>query len=398
MHQEIKCLFRDRQFPLGLREPLPGWLAPDAVEKVAAYHKKIPGYSSTPLVALKTTAAYFRLKDIWVKDESFRMGLNAFKVLGASWAIARYLAQRSGQAVETVTWEDMKTFVETQPEAITFVTATDGNHGRAVAWVAQQLGCKAVVYMPKGSASHRLEAIRATGASAEITDMNYDDAVRLASRMADEKGWVLVQDTAWDGYEEIPQWIMEGYATITHEIEAQLKAMDEGFPTHIILQAGVGSFAGGVLGALASLWKDALPMVIIAEPEAAACIYESAKAGDGARRIVGGDLTTIMAGLACGEPNLDAWPILRDYAFAWMACSDGIAAEGMRLLARPFGADHPIVSGESGAVGMGILAYLSDPARDGLRDALKLGADSKVLIISTEGDTDPDNYRKIVSV
>ena len=210
---------------------------------------------------------------------------------------------------------------------ITFVSATDGNHGRAVAWTAQQLGKKAVIYMPKGSDPARLENIRSHGAEASITDLNYDDAVRLAWKMACENGWIMVQDTAWDGYEDIPTWIIQGYAALAVEALAQWRAEELEPPTHLFLQAGVGSFASGVLGYMASELGDALPKTIIVEPHAADCIYRSALAGDGQPHNVTGDLSTLMAGLACGEPCTVGWPILRDYASAYVSCPDYVARQ-----------------------------------------------------------------------
>lgn len=394
MSTQIKWLYRAEQFPEWEQEALPSWLGEEPVRAVSAFHSGLPGYEPTPLQALENGAAHLGIGALWVKDESRRLGLNAFKVLGASYAIGRYLAQRAGRDVAGLSWQELKGLAQSPEGPITFVTATDGNHGRAVAWVAAQLGCRAVVYMPKGSAAHRLEAILETGAHAEITTLNYDDAVRLAAAMADENGWILVQDTAWDGYTEIPEWIMAGYATLAEEIAQQLKGT---VPTHLILQAGVGSFAGGVLGAMVARWGGQKPVTIIAEPDAAACIYESAKAGDGYRRIVGGEMATIMAGLACGEPNLTAWPILRDYADAWVSCPDTVAAEGMRFLAKPKGSDPAVVSGESGAVGMGILCALSRESGSEPCRRLNIGPDSRVLLISTEGDTDPVNYQRIMA-
>lgn len=398
MSSTIQWLYRDQQFSGVTPSRLPEWLNASSVQGVTDYHSKMPGYQVTPLVSLRHTATRLGFQDIWVKDESHRLGLNAFKVLGASWAIGRILAQRAGVAVECLSWDDLRGIAQAGDKPLTLVTATDGNHGRAVAWAAQQLGCRAVVYMPKGTAIHRLEAILATGAHAEITDMNYDDAVRLAATLAEENGWTLVQDTAWEGYTEIPQWIMEGYATLAEEIDQQLSEMGGVLPTHLILQAGVGSFAGGVLGALASRWGNRLPYTIIAEPVAANCIYRSAQAGDGKYRIVTGDMSTIMAGLACGEPNPTAWPILRDYASAFASCEDEVAAEGMRRLARPEQGDESIVSGESGAVGMGILVSLGTAPEPEVLKKLGLGPDSRILMISTEGDTDPVNYQRIVGL
>ena len=274
------------------------------------------------------------------------------------------------------------------------MTATDGNHGRGIAWTARELGASAVVYMPKGSSLERLENIRALGAQAEIVDLNYDDAVRLAARHAEERGWVLVQDTAWEGYEDIPTWIMQGYTTLALEASEQL---GEEMPTHVFLQAGVGAMSGAVTAFIADRYRDSRPVVVIVEPNAADCVYRTAAADDGELHIVGGDLDTIMAGLSCGEPCSIGWQMLSRFADHFVSVPDEIAELGMRVLARPVGEDAPIVSGESGAVTTGfVVELMTNEALAGLRGAIGLGPESKVLCISTEGDTDRESYQRIV--
>jgi len=368
-------------------------------EKTSCFHRGLPGYEQTPLVSLDGLAARLGVSKLWVKDESKRFGLNAFKALGGSYAMGEYLAGKLGKPIEELTFEEL-----CSPQAkralgeITFVTATDGNHGRGVAWSARLLGQKSVVYMPKGSAAERLENIRAQGAQAEITQFNYDDAVRLADRMAKEHGWVLVQDTAWPGYEQIPAHIMQGYTTLAREIGQQLEQAGEEKPTHLFLQAGVGSFAGAVLGYFTSLWGDERPVTAIMEPDQADCVYRSARADDGTLHFVTGDMNSMMAGLCCGEPCTISWEILNSYADAFISCGDEYAARGMRLLGRPEGDDPIVVSGESGAVGAGVLeGILTEERLRPLRQALGLDENSRVLLISTEGDTDRTNYQKILS-
>lgn len=361
------------------------------------FHAGFAQYTPTPLVNLPSLASSMGLGGIRVKDESKRFGLNAFKVLGASYAMGHYLAQRLGKTVDQVTpFELSSAEVNETLGPITFVSATDGNHGRAVAWTAQQFGKKAVIYMPKGSDPVRLANIRSHGAEASITEFNYDDAVRLAWKMACEKGWIMVQDTAWEGYEDIPTWIIQGYASLAVEALAQWRAEELHEPTHLFLQAGVGSFASAVLAYMASELGEKLPTTVIVEPHAANCIYESAKAGDGKPHVVTGSLSTLMAGLACGEPCTVGWPILRDYATAYLSCPDYTAANGMRLLAAPRGSDAPIISGESGAAPLGALEHIMhSPELESLRGALKLDATSRVMLISTEGDTSPQTWRNI---
>ena len=358
---------------------------------VRAFHESFPMYGPTPLANLPATAKLLGLGNIHVKDESFRFGLNAFKVLGGSYAIGNFLAERLGQAASY----GLLTAPETKAALgdLTFVTATDGNHGRGVAWAAHQFGFRSVVYMPKGSAQERLENIRAAGAEASITELNYDDAVRLANRQAEEQGWIMVQDTAWEGYEDIPTWIMQGYTTMGLEACEQTPEK----PTHIFLQAGVGSMAGAIAGLFASLYGEDRPIIAIVEPNKADCLYRTAEANDGNRHFVTGDMDTIMAGLACGEPCSIGWQVLADYADHFISCPDYVAAKGMRILGNPAGQDDRVISGESGAAAFGCVAeIMTNPGLAHLKEALELDENSRALFFSTEGDTDKENYRKIV--
>ena len=370
-----------------------------SMHDVYEFHKSLPNYQPTPLVDLKNLAAHYGVKKVWLKDESKRFGLNAFKVLGGSYAIGKYLSQRLGKDINELPYNVLiSDEVKKELGDVTFVTATDGNHGRGVAWMANRLKQKSVVYMPKGSAQMRFDAIAREGADVTITDLNYDDAVRLANKGAEDYGWIMVQDTAWDGYEEIPLWIMQGYSTIINEVVEQLKACGNEKPTHVFLQAGVGSFAGAVQGYLAHLYGDDRPITVICEPHGANCIYKSMEANDGNPHNVGGDLTTIMAGLACGEPNTISWKILRDNADFSVSCDDQIAARGMRVLSSPLGDDTRVISGESGAVGLGLFTILSERKEEfaELMKELKIDENSKILCISTEGDTDVEGYRNVV--
>jgi diaminopropionate ammonia-lyase len=278
---------------------------------------------------------------------------------------------------------------------MTFVTATDGNHGRGVAWTANRLKQKSVVYMPKGSSPIRLQKIQDEGAEASIEDMNYDEAVRLAAKYAAEHNGVVIQDTAWEGYQDIPTWIMQGYATMALEANEQLKKLGVERPTHIFIQAGVGSLAGAVQGFFAMEHQDNVPVTVVVEPDNAACYYLSAQ--EGKMSNVGGDMQTIMAGLACGEPNVLGFEIIKNYSAGFLSCPDYIAADGMRILGNPMSDDTKVVSGESGAVTMGaVYRILTDGRYQEFREQLKLDENSKILLFSTEGDTDPDKYRRIV--
>ncbi len=359
---------------------------------VNRFHRTFDGYSPTPLACLNNTAKTFGGGKIYVKDESFRFGLNAFKALGGSYCLGRYIADRLDKDIAGLTYTDL-VGAETKAALgdITFVTATDGNHGRGIAWTAAKLGQKAVVYMPKGSAAERQENIRKLGAVCEITDVNYDDTVRFAKQQADKNGWVLVQDTAWEGYEEIPTRIMQGYLTMALEASQQL---GDKKPTHIFLQAGVGAMAGAVAAFLRNLYGFE-PKIVIVEPDKADCFYQTAKADDGAIHAVDGDLDTIMAGLACGEPCTIAWELIKYCADAFISMEDTVAANGMRILASPAACDDRVTSGESGASGFGaVTEILANQPQ--IKQQLCLDENSVVLCFSTEGATDVENYKNIV--
>ena len=322
-------------------------------KKAHDFHAGFSQYSQTPLTSLPGLAKALGVESVQVKDESYRFGLNAFKVLGGSYALGRYIAKTLGEDIENLPANRiLSDEVREKLGQLTFVTATDGNHGRGVAWTANQLGQKSVVYMPKGSAQERLDNIRAAGADASITDLNYDDAVRLADRHAREYGWVMVQDTAWEGYTDIPLWIMQGYTTMGYEMMTQL----EQAPTHLFLQAGVGSMAGAMAGFFAGLYGENRPKIIIVEPDRADCLFRTAKANDGTLHNVTGDMNTIMAGLACGEPCSIGWKVLECVADGFLSVPERVAADGMRILAAPCRGDSPIVSGESGAAAFGAAA------------------------------------------
>ena len=370
------------------------FLNEEEARKVQQFHASFPVYEKTPLAALPDTAAALGLGAMYVKDESYRFGLNAFKVLGGSYAIGNYLAQKLGMDISELPYETMiSDEVREKLGEITFVTATDGNHGRGVAWTANQLKQKAVVYMPKGSAEERLKNIQAEGADASITDLNYDEAVRLANSQAEKNGWVMVQDTAWEGYEDIPTWIMQGYGTMGFEAWGQLPEK----PTHIFLQAGVGSMAGAVTGFFSNVYKEDRPIITIVEPNKADCLFRTAEANDGKLHFVTGDMNTIMAGLACGEPCSIGWNVLHSYADNFISCPDYAAAKGMRILGNPEGKDGKVISGESGAATVGCVAeIMTNPDLAWLKEKLQLDENSKVLFFSTEGDTDKENYKAVV--
>ena len=371
----------------------------EVVNNAQKFHSSFSQYEPTPLVELKNLAELLGVKNILVKDESYRFGLNAFKVLGGSFAIAKYIAEKIGVDIEDLPAERLVSQeIKDKIGDITFVTATDGNHGRGVAWAAEQLGQKAVVVMPSGSAIERRDKIRAHGAKCDIMDgMNYDECVRFANKYAEENNGVMVQDTAWPGYEKIPTWIIQGYATMAKEAKDQVEELGLK-PTHIFAQAGVGSLATGVTGYFSSVYQgDEKPFIGVIEPEQANCNYVTAKADDGEIHNVTGDMNTIMAGLACGEPVTVGWPVLHSYVDAFLSVPDKAAARGMRILGNPLGDDKRIISGESGAATLGALSEIlqREDLQDFKRD-LELNENSIVLLFSTEGDTDFEHYRKVV--
>ncbi len=368
--------------------------SPAEAKKAHDFHAGFQQYSQTPLTSLPGLAEKLGVASIQVKDESYRFGLNAFKVLGGSYALGRYIADRLGEDIAQLPAERiLSQEVRDRLGELTFITATDGNHGRGVAWTARQLGQKAVVYMPEGSAKERLENIRAEGAQADILPMNYDQAVRLAAQRAEKFGWVMVQDTAWEGYTDIPLWIMQGYTTMGHELAQQLPEP----PTHLFLQAGVGSMAGAMAGFFANLYRENRPFITIVEPKKADCLFRTAKANDGKLHPVRGKMNTIMAGLACGEPCSIGWTVLESVADAFLSVSESVAADGMRILASPVAGDSPIVSGESGAAAFGAAMdlLLEDDLKD-IKEQLGINEHSRLLFISTEGDTDKENWQNVV--
>ena len=374
-------------------------MSEENVTKANEFHKSFPQYSVTPLQKLSALADYLGVKGIYCKDESYRFGLNAFKVLGGSYAMGRYIAQELGRDISELPYNVLSSDkLREEFGQATFFTATDGNHGRGVAWAAKRLGQKAVVRMPKGTTKTRFDNIAKEGAEVTIEEVNYDDCVRMAAaEAAKTEHGIIVQDTAWAGYEEIPAWIMQGYGTLVLEADKQLKENGVDRPTHVFVQAGVGSLAGAVVGYFAHKYKENPPVMVVCEASAADCLYRSAVQADGNLVNVTGDLQTIMAGLACGEGNTIGWDILKNHVTVFASCPDWMSAKATRIYANPLENDPHIISGESGSVPLG-LAYtaLHDEDAKDLKEALKLDENSNILVISTEGDTDPVRYREIV--
>ena len=366
----------------------------EAAENALRFHRSLPMYEETRLVSLRTAADKLGVKAIYLKDESTRFGLKAFKGLGGSYAVFRILCDKLNMDCRTAVFSDFMTDESREKcSEVTFATATDGNHGRGVAWASSLFGCKAYVYMPAGSTEARRKAIEDAGAEkAVICDLNYDKVVQFARRQAEENGWILIQDTSWEGYEKIPQWIVEGYLTMGTEICEQL---DGDVPTHVFLQAGVGAMAGGILGYLSNAFAANEPVFTIVEPMTVACLYESAKAGDGNIRSISGDPVTIMAGMNCGTPCSVTWPTIRDRVGFYCACTDEVSKDAMRELARFPNEKERTVAGECGAVTYGVLKEIIKD--DSMKREMGINEESIILLISTEGDTDPEEYERIIN-
>jgi len=362
------------------------------------FHRQIPGYTMSPLRALPNLAQMFGVGGIWVKDESVRLELNSFKVLGGSFAMYRFIQDKLGLGDEQMNYEYLASAeVKQKLGNITFASATDGNHGRGIAWAAQKLGFECVIYVHSETSARRIDAIRSYGARVEVIAGNYDDAVRQIVVDAEKYGWEIISDTSWEGYTRVPGWIMQGYTTMTAEIQEQLSGQGLIKPTHIFVQAGVGALAAAVIGYYHSLFGQDAPKCIVVEPENAACLYHTARVDDGDVHSIEGNLDTIMAGLACGEPSQIAWNALKDTADAFVSVPDYIAARGMRMYATPLVGDPFIVSGESGAVTLGaFVSILKENGVDELRDFLDINEDSQILFLNTEGNTDPLQFRRII--
>ena len=368
----------------------------EIIDQILNFQKTNSKFTETPLIKLNALSKRLNVNNIYVKDESKRFGLNAFKVMGGVYAIGKYIAEKLEKDISELTFDEMRS-KETKEKIgeITFISATDGNHGRGVAWAARELGQKSVIYMPKGSSLKRLNAIKDEGATAKITDVNYDETIRICDKLARENNWVMVQDTAWEGYDKIPLWIMQGYSSIAKEIVEDLKSENLPDPTHIILQAGVGSFAAGITSCMINYYGSDNIKIGVVEPDLADCYYRSFANNDGEIETVTGDMNSIMAGLCCGEPNTRGFRILKQYADSFYSCSDDIAALGMRVMGNPLKEDQKIISGESGAVPLGLLYYLLTE-NEQKKQEFGLNSDSNILIINTEGDTDPEHYLKVV--
>lgn len=371
---------------------------PGVFDEARRFHRQIPGYRPSPLRNLSALASMLSVGGVWVKDESVRLNLNSFKVLGGSFAIYRFIKNKLGLNGDDLSYDELVSeATKTKIGDITFATATDGNHGRGVAWGASKLNCRAVIYVHKDTSIARIRAIENYGAEVRVVDGNYDDAVRQAGVDAAANGWQVISDTSWEGYTDIPSWVMQGYTTMLSEAQEQLAGTGIVKPTHVFVQAGVGALAAATTGFYSSRFGADRPTTVVVEPAEAQCLLHSARVGDGKPHDVTGDLNTIMAGLACGEPSPIAWNVLWDTVDAFVACPDYVAAKGMRVYGVPLAGDPFIVSGESGAVTLGALMFAADYAEfHELKEYIGLGPDSQILLLNSEGNTDPEYFRRVV--
>ena len=393
-----------RRFSSGARVRATPWLAPDAAAVVAAFAARQPLVSRvhapiqpTPLVTMPALATMLGLHGggLLVKDEGHRMGLQAFKGLGVSFAVHQLLARLGRSQDGTV-----------------LCTMTDGNHGRAVAHVARKHNCSAVIFVPQSMVPARRAAIEAEGARVVVVPGSYDDAIAQMREEAAAHGWHIVSDTAWEGYEDVPADIVAGYGTMFREVEEQWRTGKAHGPiTHVVLQAGVGSFASAGAAWLEmrrserqgdddlQVWAPGVKLVVV-EPTDADCVMENARVGTTVSANLvpcTGQTESIMAGLNCGMPSTMAWPVLRDTATVFCSVGDEWARQAMRRMR-----DEGVVAGESGAAGVAALLALQQGAADIVHgrqgSTINLTPDSTVLVINTEADTDPEAYAAIVEV
>ena len=345
------------------------------------------GYRPTPLHRLTGLARALGIEALWLKDESGRFGLGSFKALGGAYAVVHLLQERLGNTVSIADVAGGR--AAARVAATTVCCTTDGNHGLAVAWGAGRAGARCVVYLPGPVSAGRERAIAAQGAEIVRIAGSYDEAVRACADEARNRGWLLVSDTSHAGGDEAPSRVMHGYTVLVDEIGA---ALADAAPTHLFVQGGVGGLAAAVIGAFRQDSGAESPKGIVVEPTAADCLYQSALAGRPSP--ASGDLDTVMACLAAAEVSPLAWRVLDCAAFAFMTLDDAGAVCAMRRAAAPEAGDPALVLGESGAASLGaLIAAADDPDA---RQALGLGAASRVLVIGSEGATDPDIYRRLV--
>lgn len=367
------------QYRLEYRTPVPD-------SGPVRFHRTLPGYAPSPLRSLPGLAGSLGVGLLHLKDESNRFGLPAYKVVGAAWAACQVLRDRYRSPEAGLAELGSRAAAE----GLVLVTATEGNHGRGVARVARWLGIGAEVHLPAGSARSRIEGIQGEGAAVVEVAGSYDDAVASAARRAGGMQ-LLLQDQGWDGYEAIPGWIADGYDTIFSEAEFQLQAADQPAPDLVLVQIGVGTLASAVVRHFRARGRARYPILLGVEPAEAACALRSIAAGAPVSFEAGAH-SSIMAGLNCGTPSTAAWPLLRDGMQGFLAIEDDQARQAMRLLAA-----NGVRAGASGSAGIGGLLELARPEHREARAALGISGTTRVLVISTEGVTDPVLWESVVA-
>lgn len=391
-----KCKYSFNRFLKGN----PDWTGPGfsflGSSDMLDFHKSLAGYAPTPLVSLPGLAASLGVGEIYVKDESYRFGIKAFKAFGASYAIYRFLKRQWENRFGAGVPFNEKSFKDPQVlkklGAFTFCAATDGNHGRAVAWTAKKLKQRAIIYMPENTARSRIDNIESEGAEVVLVPGTFDDCVDRCAADAEKNNWQAVSDTAYPGYMEIPKYIMLGYTSIFREMEAVIDRDNKPGIDFVFLPAGVGGLAAAGTSYYVRRYGEKRPGLICVEPSDCDCFLESVKYGSGEPLPTRGKQESIMAGLNCGIPSPVAWPIIRDGMELFIAVTDNYAEEAMRAYYK-----ENITAGESGASGLaGLLALIRDHDLKEAKKKVGLNKDSRILLINTEGDTDPVNYRKII--
>ncbi|MGH2788855.1 MAG: diaminopropionate ammonia-lyase [Actinomycetota bacterium] len=364
-----------------MREEMPGGAPPTRAPM--AFHTRLPEYARTPLVDAPGVARWLGVERVWVKDESARIGLPSFKILGASWAVYRALDRLVGGLPEWSTIADLATAL-TPYRPLALAAATDGNHGRAVARMAKLLRLDGRIFVPAGTAAARIEAIEGEGASCEVVDGTYDDVVARSAEEA-AANCLVISDTSWPGYEDVPRWVIDGYSTIFFEIDDELGERGDPGPDLVMIPLGVGALGAAAARHYRGPGAERAPFLAGAEPEAAACVLASVEAGEIVT--VPGPHTSIMAGLNCGTPSRVAWPFVSAGFDTFVAMSDDRAREAMRVLA-----GEGIEAGETGAAGLGGARELLESGGGVLEGA----SFDRVLLLCTEGATDPRAYAQIV--
>jgi diaminopropionate ammonia-lyase len=382
-------------------EPEPSWASGRygafTNTDIQIFHQSLAGYTPTPLIERPALAGILGVRKLFVKDEAHRFGIKAFKALGASYAIFRYLKREweslYGDGFDVDAFQDSGKMARLGEK--TFCAATDGNHGRAVAWTARKLKQQAVIYMPDNTAQARIDNIETEGAGVVLVKGTFDDCVARCDADAKANGWIAVADIAFEGNTEIPNDIMAGYSTIFHELDT-INTSETPKVDLVILQAGVGGFAAAGSWFFAHRYGKNRPYLICAEPTESDCFLESIRSGKGAPRETLGSQTSIMAGLNCGTPSVAAWPIIKTAADAFIAIEDHYAEAAIRAYFHAEDGDTPIVSCESGASSLaGLMALCRESTLKPVRDRIGL-VDCSVLLVNTEGDTDPVNFKKII--